>query len=254
MRLLIRSDSRSRFGSLARLLAVLVALGSPGPGHLSADEPPAREIGWRVSGTGGAVSAGRSVEVVAAALDVLAEGGTAADAAATSLLGLSVTEHGLFASGGEVPLLIYDAKRKEVKVLSGLGRAPLDPRAIEWFFKNGIPSGGSMKSAPVPGMVHLVSTLLIRYGTVSFERAVRPTLAILDRKARDWHPRLAVTLRKLVEAEREAKGSRGEKIAAARDRFYKGTSPTNSKSGTSRSARSSARRTWPRIARRWRTR
>ena len=222
MRLFHHHQTWLFLGSLFRLLAVLVAAGSMGSTHLKADEPPARKIDWRASGTGGAVSAGRSTEVVAAALDVLAEGGTAADAAATSLLGLSVTEHGLFASGGEVPLLIYDAKRKEVKVLSGLGRAPLDPRAIEWFFKNGIPSGGSMKSAPVPGMVHLVSTLLIRYGTVSFERAVRPTLAILDRKGRDWHPRLAVTLRKLVEAERRAKGSRTEKIAAARDRFYKG--------------------------------
>ncbi len=198
------------------VLLFLVSL-SPTPG-ISAD----RAIGWRAAGRGGAVSAGRSPEVVAGALDVLAEGGNAADAAATSLLGLSVTEHGLFASGGEVPLLIYDAQKKEVKVLSGLGRAPLDPRAMEDFYKNGIPSGGSMKSAPVPGMVHLVTTLLMRYGTVSFERAVQTTLKILDRKQRDWHPRLAVTLRKLVEAERVAKGNREQKLAAARNRFYRG--------------------------------
>ena len=198
---------------------MLLLLCGRGPGQCPAAD---REIGWRASGSGGAVTAGRSTEVVAAALDVLAEGGNAADAAATSLLGLSVTEHGLCAAGGEVPLLIYDVKRKEVKVLSGLGRAPLDPRAIEWFYEHGIPSGGSMKSAPVPGMVHLVTTLLIRYGSMSFERVVGPTLRLLDRKSRDWHPRLAVTLRKLVEAERGAKGSREEKIAAARDRFYVG--------------------------------
>jgi len=212
----------TRFGPAWPMLVLLWLCVVGTPLEAQAEDAPAREIGWRASGSGGAVTAGRSREVVSAALDVLAEGGNAADAAATSLLGLSVTEHGLFASGGEVPLLIYDAKRKEVKVLSGLGRAPLDPRAIEWFYKNGIPSGGSMKSAPVPGMLHLVTTLLIRYGSVSFERAVGPTLKILDRKARDWHPRLAVTLRKLVEAERNAKGSRAEKIAAARDRFYKG--------------------------------
>lgn len=158
----------------------------------------------------------------AAGLAVLEEGGTAADAAATCLLGLSVTEHGFFASGGEVPVLVYDARRKEVKVLCGLGRAPLDPKAIAWFYKNGIPSSGSMKSAPVPGAIHLVCTLLARYGSISFERAVTPTLAILDRKAKNWHPRLAVTLRKLVAAERAAKGTRVEKLSAARDRFYRG--------------------------------
>ncbi len=215
----------SRLGPAWPLLVLLSLCVAGTLPQARAQDAAAREIGWRASGSGGAVTAGRSREVVSAALDVLAEGGNAADAAATSLLGLSVTEHGLFASGGEVPLLIYDAKRKEVKVLSGLGRAPLDPRAIEWFYKNGIPSGGSMKSAPVPGMLHLVTTLLIRYGSVSFERAVGPTLKILDRKdrkSRNWHPRLAVTLRRLVEAERSTKGSRAEKIAAARDRFYKG--------------------------------
>ena len=212
----------SRFGPACPLWVLLWLCVVGTPLGVQAEDAVGREIGWRASGSGGAVTAGRSREVVSAALDVLAEGGNAADAAATSLLGLSVTEHGLFASGGEVPLLIYDAKRKEVKVLSGLGRAPLDPRAIEWFYKNGIPSGGSMKSAPVPGMVHLVTTLLIRYGSVSFERVVGPTLKILDRKSRNWHPRLAVTLRKLIEAERSAKGTRAEKIAAARDRFYKG--------------------------------
>ncbi len=191
-------------------------------GRAPAGEPPRTQIAWRVAGTGGAVTAGRSAEVVSGALAVLAEKGNAADAAATALLGLSVTEHGLFASGGEVPVLVYDARRKEVKVLCGLGRAPLDPRAIEWYYKNGIPANGSMKSAPVPGMVHLVCTLLSRYGTISLERAVVPTLRILDRKTRNWHPRLAVTLRKLVEAEQRTKGSREEKLAAARDRFYKG--------------------------------
>ena len=149
----------SRLGPAWPLLVLLSLCVAGTLPQARAQDAAAREIGWRASGSGGAVTAGRSREVVSAALDVLAEGGNAADAAATSLLGLSVTEHGLFASGGEVPLLIYDAKRKEVKVLSGLGRAPLDPRAIEWFYKNGIPSGGSMKSAPVPGMLHLVTTL-----------------------------------------------------------------------------------------------
>jgi gamma-glutamyltranspeptidase/glutathione hydrolase len=178
-------------------------------------------IRWKASGQGGAVAAGGS-GAVAAGMQLLQEGGNAADGAAATLLALAVTDYGSFAIGGEIPLLIYDADKREVKALSGAGRAPLDQAAIDWYYAHGIPARGSMKAAPVPGAVDLCVTLLKLYGTKSFEQAVAPTLAILDQKARDWHGDLAVTLRKLVEAERNSPGSRQEKLTAARDRFYKG--------------------------------
>jgi len=187
----------------------------------SAFASQAETIGWKASGKGGAVVAGGS-EAVAAGIGLLREDGNAADAAVATLLALSVTDYGSFAIGGEIPLLIFDAKRQEVKVLCGLGRAPLDQKAIDWFYANGIPSRGSMKAAPVPGAVDLCMTALRLYGTKSFEDVVKPTLAILDIGERDWHPRLAVTLRKLVEAEKNTTGTREEKLTAARDRFYKG--------------------------------
>ena len=56
---------------------------------------------------------------------LLEKGGNAADAAAATLLALAITDYGLFAIGGEVPLIIYDAGKNEVKVLSGLGAADL---------------------------------------------------------------------------------------------------------------------------------
>ncbi len=178
-------------------------------------------IGWKASGKGGAVAAGGS-EAVAAGIRLLRADGNAADAAVATLLALSVTDYGWFSIGGEVPLLIYRAEQREVKVLSGLGRAPLDQKAIDWYYANKIPSRGSMKAAPVPGAVHLCFTALSLYGTKSFAQVVAPTLELLDAGDRDWHPRLAVTLRKLVETERKAAGTRQEKLAAARDRFYKG--------------------------------
>ncbi len=181
----------------------------------------AEQISWRGSGKGGAVASGRA-EAVAAGLSLLEQGGTAADAAAATLLALAVTDYGLFAMGGEVPLLIYDARKREVKVLCGLGRAPLDPEAIKWYYDHGIPSRGDMKSAPTPGAVDLCITLLKLYGTGSFEEAVTPVLALLDAGGEQWYPRLAITLRKLVEAEQACTGSRTEKLAAARDRFYTG--------------------------------
>ena len=179
------------------------------------------QITWKGSGVGGAVAAGEA-DSVAAGIRLLEKGGNAADAAAATLLALAVTDYGLFAIGGEVPLIIYDAGKKEVKVLSGLGAAPLDPKAIQWYYKNGIPANGSMKSALVPGAVDLVVTALKLYGTVSFKQAVQPTLDLLDAEAEPWHADLAVTLRKLVAREAETAGSRREKLTAVRDRFYKG--------------------------------
>ena len=196
-------------------LTVIIACGQGSP------VTAAEEITWRDSGRGGAVASGRE-EAVAAGLSLLEQDGNAADAAAATLLALAVTDYGLFAMGGEVPLLIYDARKREVKVLCGLGRAPLDPEAIKWYYDNGIPSGGNMKSAPTPGAVDLCVTLLKLYGTSSFEQAVTPTLTLLDAGGDDWYPSLAITLRKLVEAERACPGNRAEKLSAARDRFYTG--------------------------------
>lgn len=176
------------------------------------------EIGWNAVSSTGAVAAG-GAGAVAAGIEVLERGGNAADAAAGTILALNVTDHGACSIGGEVPVIIYDAGNREVKTLSGQGRAPLSQEAIDWYMENGIPDK-DIKMAPVPSVVDLCTTLLIRYGTQSFEAIVSPTLSILDEGEESWHPRLAVTLRRLVEAEQAARGSREEKVAAASDRFY----------------------------------
>ncbi len=181
----------------------------------------AEEITWHASGKGGAVAAGGK-EAVAAGLSILKQGGNAADAAAATLLALSATDFGYFAIGSEIPLIIYDARKKEVKVLCGLGGAPLDPKAMDWYYKNRIPGKGGMKAAPVPGALSLCAVVLKIYGTMSFEQVVAPTLSLLDGGDKDWHPKLARTFRKLIETERNTAGTREEKLQAARDRFYKG--------------------------------
>lgn len=181
----------------------------------------AEEITWHASGKGGAVAAGGN-EAVAAGLSILKQGGNAADSAAATLLALGVTDFGYFAIGSEIPLIIYDARKKEVKVLCGLGGAPLDPKAMEWYYQNRIPAKGGMKAAPVPGALSLCATVVKLYGTMSFEQVVSPTLSLLDAGEKDWHPKLAKTFRKLIETERNTIGTREEKLQAARDRFYKG--------------------------------
>ncbi|MBA7641047.1 Glutathione hydrolase proenzyme [subsurface metagenome] len=110
--------------------------------------------------------------------------------------------------------------------MCGLGGAPLDRNAIEWYYKNGIPGSGGMKAAPVPGALSLCITTVKLYGTMTFEQVVAPSLELLDsgpeRGPQDWHANLAVTFRKLIETEKGTPGSRRKKLQAARDRFYKG--------------------------------
>jgi gamma-glutamyltranspeptidase / glutathione hydrolase len=188
------------------------------------------------AGSQGVIVSGKPA-ATAAGIKILKQGGNAADAGAATLLALSVTYVGAFCVGGEIPILVYSADQKTVKLLEGQGEAPRDPKAIAWYMENGIPDG-DVKAAAVPGTIDAVVTLLKLYGTKSFEEVVQPTLAILDvggpswyidtgsRERIDtgvnWQADLAVTFRKLVESERAAKGTRQRKLQAVSDRFYRG--------------------------------
>ena len=168
---------------------------------------------------------------------VLEKGGNAADAATASLLALSVTKIGAFTIGGEASVIFYDVHQQKAHALWAQGAAPLDPEAIQWYLKHGMP-GSDIRTAAVPAVVDLCVTLLKQYGTISFEEAVQPTLALLDgggpswyidtsdgsriETGRNWQADLARTLRKLVEAEQKTKGNRDARLQAVADRFYRG--------------------------------
>lgn len=187
------------------------------------------------AGSQGVVVSGRPV-ATAAGIKILQQNGNAADAGAATLLALSVTYVGAFCVGGEVPILVYSAGQKNVKLLEGQGEAPRDPKAIAWYMKHGIPDG-DVKAAAVPGTIDAIVTLLKLYGTKSFEEVVQPTLAILDAGGPSWYidtgsgqkietgvnwqADMAVTFRKLVESEKAAKGTRQQKLQAVSDRFYR---------------------------------
>ncbi len=188
------------------------------------------------TGSRGVVVSGRPA-ATAAGIKILEHGGNAADAAAATLLALSVTYVGAFCVGGEVPILVYSSSQKNVKLLEGQGEAPHDPKAIAWYMQHGIPDG-DVKAAAVPSTIDAIVTLLKLYGTKSFEEVVQPTLAILDAGGPTWYidtgsdqkietgvhwqADMAVTFRKLVESEKSAKGTREQKLQAVSDRFYRG--------------------------------
>jgi len=188
------------------------------------------------TGSQGVVVSGKPA-ATAAGIKILEQGGNAADAGAATLLALSVTYVGAFCVGGEIPILVYSADQKNVKLLEGQGEAPRDPKAIAWYMEHGIPDG-DVKAAAVPGTIDAIVTLLKLYGTKSFEEVVQPTLAILDaggptwyidtgdgkkiETGVNWQADLAVTFRKLVESEKATKGTRQQKLQAVSHRFYRG--------------------------------
>jgi gamma-glutamyltranspeptidase / glutathione hydrolase len=221
-----------RIGSTVVSLILLAPMALP-----QATRTPALTRGPSVAaGSQGVVVSGRPA-ATAAGIRILEQGGSAADAGAATLLALSVTYVGAFCVGGEIPILVYSAGQKNVKLLEGQGEAPRDPKAIAWYLEHGIPDG-DVKAAAVPGTIDAIVTLLKVYGTKSFEEVVQPTLAILDAGGPTWYidtgsgqrietgvhwqADMAVTFRKLVDAEKSAHGTREQKLQAVSDRFYRG--------------------------------
>lgn len=172
------------------------------------------------TGRSGIVAAGEKPSVLAG-LEMLEKGGTAADAAAAAILALAITDYSDYCIGGEVPLMYYDAEKKEVKVFSGLGSAPLDPAAIQWYMENGI-TGRDIKTAAVPAVIDLCITVMKEYGRLSFNEVTAPAIALLQNTGETWYPDLEKTLRLLIEAEKKLQGTRTQKLQAVSDRFYRG--------------------------------
>src|SRR5579872_4854824 len=176
--------------------------------------------GSHAMGNSGAVSAG-GAEAVAAGLEILKRGGNAADAAAATILALSVTDSGGFCFGGEVSILVYDAHRRLVEVLAGQGAAPrLATR--EYFAQRGGIPGKGLEPAAIPAAFDACITLLDRHGTLRLADVAEPALRLLDRAKVEWHPLLARTLRRLTAAESSSGGDRSRGLRLAADYFYRG--------------------------------
>ncbi len=129
-----------------------------------------------------------------AALDVLARGGTACDAAATALLTLNVT-HGEAASfPGVAPLMYYNAESGEVKSYIGAGKAPR-AATIEKFKARGFETIPDMDiyAQLVPASPDVLTALLQECGTMPFSKLAAPAI----RLAREGFPFHAIMVRNL---------------------------------------------------------
>lgn len=212
----------NRRGFAAGLALVLIA------GASSAQEdrpkPTKPPVGpdaarWEASGSRGAVVAG-GAEAVAAGIAMLKQGGNAVDAAVATILAQTVTDANAFCFGGEVPILIFDAKRQAVDVIAGMGEAPRLATRKHFSARGGIPKSG-IEAAAVPAALDALLTALDRSGTRTFAECSAAALAILDRGEQSWHADLAAAWRTLIAAERRSPDRRrGLRLAA--DAFYRG--------------------------------
>ncbi len=194
----------------------------------------------------GAVATG-SRQAADAGLELLQAGGNAIDAAVSTMLVQSVVESSLACFGGEVPLIVYDAKRNVVEVVAGLGAAPR-LATPQWFAENrkGVIQGrGDIANCIVPGVLDACLTALDRYGTKTFTECAKPMLKILRQRAamtvadvkqagqrrnqgldaERWiadHKNFLKTIERLVLAESQSGGDRQRGLRFVADYFYRG--------------------------------
>lgn len=194
-----------------------------------------------------------------AGYQILEEGGNAIDAGVATGIAINVTQPHYTSFAGVAPILIYSAEDDEVVSISGLGRWP-QSATLEYFVNTfgEIPSG--MARCVVPSACDAWLTALEKYGTMTFEQVVGPSIRLADEgfpvsprlslaanrdgalsrwpyDAEIFAPNgypirvaegfvqkdLAGVFKSMVEVERSnVNGGRAGGIRAARDFFYKG--------------------------------
>jgi gamma-glutamyltranspeptidase/glutathione hydrolase len=119
---------------------------------------------------------------VAAGLEIIAQGGNAADAAIATAAALNVTEPTSTGLGGDCFAIYYDASNGEVTALNGSGRAPMSLN-IERLKKEGL--GDSLPpfhpyTVTVPGACAGWCDLLARHGQLSLGQVLSPAIRLAE--------------------------------------------------------------------------
>jgi gamma-glutamyltranspeptidase/glutathione hydrolase len=121
----------------------------------------------------------------ATGMAILEKGGNAFDAAVATGFALQVVEPHLNGPGGDVPILLYSARRDEVQVICGQGTAP-EAATIEAYRDLGLElvPGSGLLAAVVPGAFDAWMLLLRDYGTLPLGEVLEPAMAL----ARNGYP------------------------------------------------------------------
>src|SRR5512147_2527452 len=165
----------------------MTSLGSESPLHTLADVPSGFTTMPVIMGTHGMVTSGHYL-ATRIGLSILEEGGNVVDAGVAMGFALSVLEPHLYGIGGEVPILIYLAKERQVVSLSGQGHAPR-AATIEWFRGRGIEviPGDGLLAATVPAAVDTWIFALSGFGTMSLSQVLADVIELAERGFPMYH-------------------------------------------------------------------
>ena len=155
-----------------------------------------------IEGTFGVVTTTHWI-ATAVGMATLEKGGNAFDAAVATAFVLQVVEPHLNGPGGDVPVILHDAKRGKPEVICGQGPAPA-AATIARFTELGldIVPGTGLLAACVPGMFDTWMLLLRDYGTMRPSDVLTPAISY----ARNGHPiveRASATIAIVAELFRE---------------------------------------------------
>jgi gamma-glutamyltranspeptidase len=134
-----------------------------------------------------------------AGMHVLMQGGNAIDAAIATNAAMTVVYPSTCSAGGDIFLLIWDAKSQQLHALNGSGRAP-GGMTPEYFAAQGmkkIPLRGPL-SINVPGAVDGWFEALARFGTLSAETVLAPAIGYAE-EGMPVSPKLHMWLNKAAE-------------------------------------------------------
>jgi len=129
----------------------------------------------RIMGTHGVVATGHYLATLAG-IEVLRKGGNAFDAGVAAAMALKVTKMGYAGWTGVAPLILYDAKQKEVVTRVGAGTTP-SKATLAHFLEHG---KTDINMALLPADVDVWLATLDRYGTIGFRDAARAALEIAE--------------------------------------------------------------------------
>ena len=129
-----------------------------------------------IEGTFGVVATTHWI-ATAVGMGILEKGGNAFDAAVATAFTLQVIEPHLNGPGGDVPVILYDAKRGKPEVICGQGPAPaaLTIQHFRDLCLDMVPGTGLL-AACVPGMFETWMLLLRDYGTMKLEDVLSPAI------------------------------------------------------------------------------
>src|SRR5262249_50244294 len=155
-----------------------------------------------IEGTFGVVASTHWI-ATAVGMATLEKGGNAFDAGVATAFTLQVVEPHLNGPGGDMPAIIYDARRKTVEVLCGQGPAPAGATIARYrgLGLDMVPGTGLL-AACVPGMFDAWMLLLRDYGTLRLADVLAPAIGY----ASEGHPlvdRATATIRTVAGLFRE---------------------------------------------------